>query len=902
MSSAPALASKAISASGLHPVRWRRHSEPETPQRVTVAPVLPLAINLGGAPVHLATSDDALGLIMARAAGQTGPPLAVGSANLDHIKHFGHGSKWAGAMESTEPVEWLTLLDGAPLVTQAERLTQIRWPRLAGSDLSWPILAAAAEADLRVGFIGGQSSTHELVRHRLNQELSKLDVAGYWAPERKDLADPDSSRVLAADISAARVDILFVCLGKPRQELWIKEYGHLTGANVLLAFGAAVDFLAGKVRRAPEPLREAGLEWAWRLALEPKRLASRYLVDGPPAYARLRSFSGVSAGSAVPSVGPVPGPSNPSVPTGIPQTCRNRFAARDEPAHVAVLIVTYNSEETLPLLVADLRKEAAEQTIKVIVADNSPSSATLHSLLGQEDVDIFRTGGNLGYAAGINLAMRRAGNVNSYLVLNPDIRLAQGCVAKMRTRMERSGAGVVVPLLKDDDGSVYPSLRREPTVTRAVGDAVLGSRIPGRPGWLSEMKLGPDNYARAHQVDWATGAALLIDSRVARTVGDWDEQYFLYSEETDFMRRVRQAGATIWYEPTARMSHSRGASGASSVLDALMAANRVRYIRKFKSESYARLFHGAVILSALLREPLPAHRGILAKVARESRWIDLPGPDSDLDPSLMPRGSVIIAARNGASVLARTLEHLAPYATAGRLEVVVVCSDGAAGIAQSYPGVQIVEPSEASKGTAISAADAVATIWPRLYLDADIDMHPTVLAALFSSLSAGGTLAARPGFVYNGRKAHWLVRSYYRARFRMPSQRAHLWAAGAFAVSAEGHSRIKSIPDLAADDLSIDSLFCPEENTVVASKTLVVSTPHTVMALEAVLRRTCPVNAGQNPGGDATGSLAEVLGTVRGLLTALDAAVYAIFTLRARTAGRMARSAACGGLEGQQQL
>jgi exopolysaccharide biosynthesis WecB/TagA/CpsF family protein len=631
MSSAPALrpglTRKPTSAKLLPPARPRPQLEPEPQQLPEGATALPEPINLGGAPVHLVTSDAALALIMQRAAGRSGTPLAVASANLDHIKNFGHGSKWEGTTESNEPVEWLTLLDGAPLVAQAGRLTHVRWPRLAGSDLSWPLLAAADRAGLRVGFVGGQSATHELVRRRLNQELNTLKVAGYWAPERQDLTDPDASRVLATEIAASAVDILFVCLGKPRQELWINEYGLLTGAHVLLAFGATVDFLAGSVRRAPQPLRDAGLEWAWRLALEPKRLASRYLVDGPPAYARLRAFSGTTAGSAA-SAGPVLPYSGPPVPAGIPGDTAHAFAARDEPAQVAVLIVTYNSQDTLPLLVADLRKEAGEQRIKVIVADNSPSAATVNSLSGQDDVDIFRTGGNLGYAAGINLATRRAGTVDSYLVLNPDVRLEPGCVGKMRTRMKESGAGVVVPLLKEDDGTVYPSLRREPTLTRAVGDAVLGSRAAGRPGWLSEMKFGPDNYVRAHQVDWATGAALLINSSIAGIVGNWDERYFLYSEETDYLRRVRIAGATVWFEPAARMAHSRGASGSSAALDALMAVNRIRYVRKFRPTTYARLFHGAVILSSLLRASLPGHQGVLAMVARESRWADLPHPEA----------------------------------------------------------------------------------------------------------------------------------------------------------------------------------------------------------------------------------------------------------------------------------
>ncbi|MGX1163216.1 exopolysaccharide biosynthesis WecB/TagA/CpsF family protein [Arthrobacter sp. SLBN-100] len=851
---------------------------------------LPVPINLGGALVHLTAFEEALEIIMKRA-GSEEKPLAVASANLDHIKHFGHGSQWSGALRRNGPVEWLTLLDGAPLVTQAERVTKVRWPRLAGSDLALPILAAAAENSLRVGFMGGLAATHDLVRGRLSQELGTLEVAGYWAPERQSLSDPGASEALAAAISAAGVDILFVCLGKPLQELWINNFGHLTGARVLLAFGATVDFLAGSVRRAPEPLRDAGLEWAWRLALEPKRLASRYLMDGPPAYARLRSFSGAEAKAPV-----RPEPLQPASPVvaGIPHSPAQKFTANGDAAQVAVLIVTYNSQDTLPLLVADLRRETGEQSIRVIVADNSPSTTTVDALSGQHDVDIFRTGGNLGYAAGINLAMRRAGSVDAFLVLNPDIRMEQGCVARMRTRMQQSGAGVVVPLLRDDDGSVYPSLRREPTVARAVGDAVLGSRIPERPGWLSEMDFHPDSYARAHQVDWATGAALLIDSRIARTVGDWDERYFLYSEETDFMRRVRRAGATVWFEPTARMAHSRGASGASAALNALMAANRVRYVRKFRPVSYARVFHAAVILSSLLRAPLPGNRGVLATVAHESRWSDLPHPDSELDPSLMPRGSVVIPAHNEAAVLARTLDHLAPYAAAGRLEVIVACNaceDGTEGIARRYPGVQVLELTEASKVAALNAADALATTWPRLYLDADIEIHPPALAALFSSLSVGRLLAARPDFIYDSRGAHWLVRSYYRARSRMPSQRTHLWGAGAYAVSAEGHTRFGCFPDLTADDLFVDSQFTSAEKTILTTKALVVRTPRTITGLNSILRRTYRGNAEQGGTIRVSGRLAELLATVNGPTSAMDAAVYTFFAVRARVPGRKAGTA-----------
>lgn len=256
-------------------------------------------IVLGGAVVDLMEFDPAVDLIVDRAKNRLEVPLAVGSVNLDHIKHFGTNGPWTSILldgkSGVRPragrrgqVNWLSLLDGAPLVTQARRLTGHKWPRLAGSDLIRPVLGAAVEQEVRVGFLGGSPETHELLKGKMREAWPDLVVAGWWAPPRATLSDPTASTALANDIAKARVDILVVGLGKPRQELWIAEYGSLTEAGSLLAFGAVVDFLAGRVVRAPQWVSERGMEWAWRLALEPKRLARRYMIDGPPAYAHVR--------------------------------------------------------------------------------------------------------------------------------------------------------------------------------------------------------------------------------------------------------------------------------------------------------------------------------------------------------------------------------------------------------------------------------------------------------------------------------------------------------------------------------------------------------------------------------------------------------------------------------------
>jgi exopolysaccharide biosynthesis WecB/TagA/CpsF family protein len=248
---------------------------------------------LGGAPVDLMHFPEALQLISDRAAGSHGPPLAVVSANLDHIRHFGAGGPWDSS-HSTPDLSWLSLLDGAPLVSQARRLTGTRWPRLAGSDLIEPLLAAAERRGLRVGFLGGSTETQRLLRQRLPHRWPQLRAVGWWSPDRSELTDATASTALAERIAAAGVDLLVVGLGKPRQEQWISSYGAQTGARVLLAFGAVVDFLAGRVGRAPAWVSSRGLEWAWRLGREPKRLARRYLIEGPPAYLRLRRRSSVA--------------------------------------------------------------------------------------------------------------------------------------------------------------------------------------------------------------------------------------------------------------------------------------------------------------------------------------------------------------------------------------------------------------------------------------------------------------------------------------------------------------------------------------------------------------------------------------------------------------------------------
>ncbi|KQM81444.1 glycosyltransferase [Agromyces sp. Leaf222] len=301
-----------------------------------------------------------------------------------------------------------------------------------------------------------------------------------------------------------------------------------------------------------------------------------------------------------------------------------RFAGPDATADVAVVVVTYESANDLEALIASLRVEAAGQRLRVVVADNGSSDGTLAVARSHSDIVAIETGGNLGYAGGINAAMRAVGDAGTILILNPDLVVVPGAIAALRERLRHSDVGVVVPRILDADGSPFTSLRREPSLLRAVGDAAFGSRFASRPGAFAEVVHDASAYEHPHPADWATGAALLIDARVARAVGPWDERFFLYSEETDFLRRVRDLGRTVWFEPGAVVRHAQGGSGASVDLERLMAVNRIRYMRKHHGPITAAAYRGAVVMHEAARAWMPAHRAALRTVLSERTWADLP--------------------------------------------------------------------------------------------------------------------------------------------------------------------------------------------------------------------------------------------------------------------------------------
>ena len=136
--------------------------------------------------------------------------------------------------------------------------------------------------------------------------------------------------------------------------------------------------------------------------------------------------------------------------------------------------------------------------------------------------------------------------------------------------------GIAAPRNFREDGTTDPTLRREPSVVTAWADAILGGKVAGNLG-LGEIVSKAARYDRLGPVQWATGSALLVTARARRAVGDWDKSYFLYSEEVDYQRRVREAGFEIVYVPDSQVVHAGGEYHSNTRLFALLTTNRIRY-------------------------------------------------------------------------------------------------------------------------------------------------------------------------------------------------------------------------------------------------------------------------------------------------------------------------------------
>lgn len=249
-----------------------------------------------------------------------------------------------------------------------------------------------------------------------------------------------------------------------------------------------------------------------------------------------------------------------------------------------------------------------------------------------------------------------------------------------------------------------------------------------------------------------------------------------------------------------------------------------------------------------------------------------------------PRATVIIPAHNESVVITRTLQPLAELMAASTLDVVVVCNgctDDTAARARRFTGATVLETATPSKTNALNLGDDVARAWPRIYLDADIVVTPEAVIGLAEALEAGAFMVARMPATYDDEGASWLVRSYYRARARVPSFHSAMWGAGNYGLSSQGHQVLGRFPEIRGDDLWVDRLFGADDKRVIGHLTpVVVQVPRTLSALLAVTRRNVAGVGEARPttpeASSTTRTVVQLLASVRGPRTLVDVVVYCL--------------------------
>jgi N-acetylglucosaminyldiphosphoundecaprenol N-acetyl-beta-D-mannosaminyltransferase len=232
----------------------------------------PRTIVLFGIPFHDLTMSETLDWIDRLIAKRR--PAYLVTANLDFAAQASEDVELQRILVEAE----LVLCDGTPLVWASRLTGKPLRERVAGSDLV-PCLAAHAEKmGYRIFLLGGEISSLEGAAKNLQSRYPALPPVRFFSPPFAPLHEFDNQEIIQ-EIQKEKPDILLVAFGCPKQEKWIYMHYRKLGVPCCIGVGATIDFLAGKVSRAPAWVAKTGLEWIYRMLQEPKRLAGRYLKD-----------------------------------------------------------------------------------------------------------------------------------------------------------------------------------------------------------------------------------------------------------------------------------------------------------------------------------------------------------------------------------------------------------------------------------------------------------------------------------------------------------------------------------------------------------------------------------------------------------------------------------------------
>jgi GT2 family glycosyltransferase len=282
-----------------------------------------------------------------------------------------------------------------------------------------------------------------------------------------------------------------------------------------------------------------------------------------------------------------------------------RLAPLTTLADMTIVIVSYNDGHWLEDCLTSIEARAGETSVDVIVVDNGTDGA--HELVQSRfpGIRVLRAD-NRGFAHANNRGVM-TGTGRYVLFLNPDTQLLEGSLAGLVAAMdERPDVGLVGVKQVTADGTLWPTIRYFPSISRALGDALGFERLTWRPKRAGERELDMELYERETECDWVSGSFMLARREALLSAGLFDERFFLYSEEPDLCLRMKHAGWGVRHLPTMTILHHSGKGGTRPKMTAQDVFTRRQYAHKHFSRPRRLAYLAAVGAKHLLR--LAFHR------------------------------------------------------------------------------------------------------------------------------------------------------------------------------------------------------------------------------------------------------------------------------------------------------
>jgi GT2 family glycosyltransferase len=261
---------------------------------------------------------------------------------------------------------------------------------------------------------------------------------------------------------------------------------------------------------------------------------------------------------------------------------------------LAIIVVSTNEARWLDNCLRTVFEHAGSARLDVIVVDNASTDGTRELVESRFPAARIVDSVNRGFAHGNNRGLETS-MARYVLFLNPDTEILDGTFGALVEHLDaRPEVGLVGVRQLRGDGELHPTVRRFPSATRALGEALLSERWPFHPSWAGERVLDHAAYERECECDWTSGSFMLARREALQSAGFLDERFFIYCEEPDLCLRIKRDGWKVVHLPTMSILHHANKAGIRPRMVAQDAYARRQYARKHFSVPYSALYLGAV--------------------------------------------------------------------------------------------------------------------------------------------------------------------------------------------------------------------------------------------------------------------------------------------------------------------